>query len=772
MSKRTRFQFGTDMPRPSIRIEKNPGRNQRTVCWLLALVLTVSTLVPAATPAAAEGQQPTGSPTWTVQATAWDSQVSGFFDSWPVSYSGDPAATWSSVGLCRSDRTMSLASAGDARDYQYHDGESHPVLGWTQMAKVDYSATVDCQLKYMMFRPDQLPLECSVSAHGAASTSESTDVYFENPSTVHPATPALLAMFFHPKLMIPFAITSDPCGKALPASARLWGEMWLGSDVSVQTLFDQVPFSMDWSGDPNAESGSSGTGSFSSGPVGCPVVPPNLGGVNWTPPKCGGGSDTDGDGVINGNDNCPEVYNPSPQNDLDTDGRGDACDVVAVAKWRMKDLIVDANNDGLIDAKYIGGNRTSNVPADGGYTVILDGCDSVGPITSYRWKVNEIRYNSTACRIEVRLTEGTGTAYLTVGSDNAGTDTAERRILVRNLLIVSLGDSFASGEGVPRKEAKLAKNVVWDDKPCHRSANAGPARAALALETRDPYTSVTFIHLACSGATTTKGVLGKYPHPPGGGKGEKPQVAEAVKLLHGQKPDAITISLGGNDIGFADAIKTCARYKDCPLEKRRAFTDSRIIKLFKKTLHKETETKLSKLAGRYKKLNACLTGSRKCSIRGAADTPIKVDPGDVFITEYPDMTRDEHGNYCDGALRPPEPSGVADEEFAWADQVVLNGKPGQVFTLDRNFDTDPEFKVTAYGLNGLVARTASLHWNPIGGIFAASHDHGYCSKQNWVNQIEETKFRQGDFRGVFHPNILGHINYAQAILSALVAKLG
>ena len=48
--------------------------------------------------------------------------------------------------------------------------------------------------------------------------------------------------------------------------------------------------------------------------------------------KCAGatGGDLDGDAIPNGSDNCPEVANPS-QADADADGKGDACDSCAVA---------------------------------------------------------------------------------------------------------------------------------------------------------------------------------------------------------------------------------------------------------------------------------------------------------------------------------------------------------------------------------------------------------------------------------------------------------
>lgn len=486
--------------------------------------------------------------------------------------------------------------------------------------------------------------------------------------------------------------------------------------------------------------------------------------ITWDP-----AADRDYDGVEDSLDNCPDDSN-ADQADIDADGIGDICEVVAVFKWKMQDLTLDANGDRIID-RYIGGNRAADVPADGRYPVVLDGCGSSGPVDSWTWNVGGTEIASSTCRKTVLVAEGNVPISLTVSSAAGASDTATGSMKVRNILIVSIGDSFASGEGVPRKHRTDGLPAVWDDKPCHRSAKAGPAKAALRAEKRSAQTSVTFIHLACSGATLTKGVLGPYPDPPGGGAGEKPQIAEARELVNGQVVDAVLISLGGNDIGFSDAITTCARFAKCPSEHRRGLLGGDVTTK-SKTLHSEVQTKLGRVPGRYVKLNECLLVGGTCSIAGAADRPLRRAANGVFITEYPNLTRDGGGSYCDGALRPPLPSGVADEEFAWADEVVLRGVPGSTFKLDVNFGRDINYPVRKDGLNRSIAKTgARLGWNPVTGIHASSRTHGYCANKHWVVQMDESLYRQGDKFGTLHPNTAGHKNYATHITNALVTKL-
>ena len=120
-----------------------------------------------------------------------------------------------------------------------------------------------------------------------------------------------------------------------------------------------------------------------------------------------------------------------------------------------------------------------------------------------------------------------------------------------NIVILALGDSYSSGEGNPDR-TRFGGGLLWADASdaevrkshadAHRSTTAWSAQAALELERSDPHSSVTYVNVAKSGAETDD----VY--------GEGGQIDQASEILGDQKIDAIPISIGGNDGGFAIAV--------------------------------------------------------------------------------------------------------------------------------------------------------------------------------------------------------------------------
>lgn len=124
-------------------------------------------------------------------------------------------------------------------------------------------------------------------------------------------------------------------------------------------------------------------------------------------------------------------------------------------------------------------------------------------------------------------------------------------VQVKDLLVVGLGDSFASGEGnpdvpvqlhqssaltyggqppvVPMRETAypqvtpdqlhesaaqdrlVAARAGWISRDCHRSQYSYQVRAALQLALEDRTRAVTLVHLACTGAEATLGLFGDKP---------------------------------------------------------------------------------------------------------------------------------------------------------------------------------------------------------------------------------------------------------------------
>lgn len=318
---------------------------------------------------------------------------------------------------------------------------------------------------------------------------------------------------------------------------------------------------------------------------------------------------------------------------------------------------------------------------------------------------------------------------------------------------------------------------------CHQSKFSGQALAALQIEQGDPKTSVTFIHLACTGSTVFAGLF-ESPDPAGTKPAHlrdlKPQLIAAAELSTGREVDAFVTSIGGNDVHFADIITQCITTEPCftsveieaaPTEQIAAVCDPFNLRSIlpagftpfgacEAFLHKQFSVSVgsTNAADLFEKgLNGDPAGASEAERMSLPAKYGKVDqeirrmwpdftPDRMFITPYPMVTRDQDGNIC-GLDQSPAKTlpGISPAEFLWAEQVVTRR------------------------LNDTIAQQgATLGWTVVEGIEQSFRLHGYCSANAWMVRIGESFTQQMDHMGTAHPNEAGHRAYAEKIRAALL----
>jgi hypothetical protein len=379
-------------------------------------------------------------------------------------------------------------------------------------------------------------------------------------------------------------------------------------------------------------------------------------------------------------------------------------------------------------------------PAYDYYYINFDACSSstdTSPIVSYLWKIQgnnglSKTISESSCKIThpALLQQGNYSVTLTVKTQDGRTNAVISNVQVKDLLIISIGDSYASGEGNPDQPQRfdflgfVKKGPVWQDKRCHRSANAGPAQAALEIERADPHTSVTFKSYACSGATIKQGLIGSYDgtEPPDGPHELlSPQTWQLTRAIcsiatsandptclnNGRQVDILMISIGGNDIGFSNIIKACIQIFGCDTSN---------------TIRNNLNSAFSSLPVLYDSL--------------AADIKKRFRVSNILITEYPDPTHNSQGGYCSNIL-----GGIGYAEVKWANQNVLTRLNQAVLDASKK--------------NG---------WTYVSGIASRYGSHGYCAgDQRWFRTIEDSRNIQGPFccpwksTGTMHPNMPGQM---------------
>jgi lysophospholipase L1-like esterase len=495
-------------------------------------------------------------------------------------------------------------------------------------------------------------------------------------------------------------------------------------------------------------------------------------------------------------------------------------------EWSMPARFgLDSNADGLIDVPN--GSAYAQAASFGAcdpcpeprFTVLFDGSSTEATLDEvvltpayHRWELvrddgSTIGYITRNPRLVARLAAGRYRISLTITvpvPSGSATARAVRDVVVEDLLIVAMGDSYAAGDGNPEIPRHGNTNEVWadgagatgataDHAAAHRATLAWPAQAALALERADPASSVTFLSVASSGATIDRGLLGGQ-----NGSLPDPQLTRIADLVGDREIDALLISIGGNDVGFGNLIRglvdadplldpICYRTDlanvwasvadgDWNRESRLRWTITNPFSIGCRTVTTSGRQVVAGLGALSSEFDRLATAIRQ-----------QLGPVPVYVMEYPDPTghqRDGANVLCNAIVDDAAPFGF--HEISRSEQLA---------GLER----------VLRPLNTTIAAAAEAHgWTYVGGVADAFADgHGYCAAWpgsgdrslddpdgwftnravagptpdpgdeavSWYRTAAQSAALQGGSRfettGTLHPNELGQRVMAERLLEIL-----
>ncbi|MFT3877744.1 MAG: SGNH/GDSL hydrolase family protein [Propioniciclava sp.] len=321
------------------------------------------------------------------------------------------------------------------------------------------------------------------------------------------------------------------------------------------------------------------------------------------------------------------------------------------------------------------------------------------------------------------------------------------------------GDSFASGEGLPTYEEGTNvtgfnwKNPLtwwptnWDDERnmCHRSGTSYQAQVFETLRSKGAFGGQSYRSEACSGST----VPNIYSDNQQGNAGEGPQMYEQPTTADETGPftnipqDAslITLSMGGNDIGFADVLQNCVTAgivgSGCgdtgALQKR-------IDQVYGTNGSPGTlEQQLAKVKSEHPDARIILMGYPQ------------------LFSEASLYLRDSNGDLI---MAPASPYGGGGPIMTWNgsgmdidDQKWANMMAGRINTSGQQ-----------------MAERLGIEWiDPTSAFVGPGYDHRIGSDDPWINGLSAGS-NSGDFtlnNGSFHPNQGGHDAMAGLLLQQI-----
>jgi lysophospholipase L1-like esterase len=272
---------------------------------------------------------------------------------------------------------------------------------------------------------------------------------------------------------------------------------------------------------------------------------------------------------------------------------------------------------------------------------------------------------------------------------------------------VAIGDSYSSGEGVQ----PFFPDSATPGDTCHRSTGAYGFNIAFPGVQLKPEE-----FLACSGAQTINVLPFSYGGvPQNNALGELPQLQKFYPppregtLIVNPDTDMVTITIGGNDLGFAEFLTKCFFQIAPPCDSDAYHPYYGSIKSLKQFVSESLP----------------FVGSRVASVYAAIKA--QAPNASVFVLGYPHMFGGNSS--CTGLMAPFTPS-----ERRWLDSV-------------------------GDALNQRIAASAAAvgaHFIPVSGAFQT---HGACAPDPWINGVNVVSFAR------FHPTAMGQYVYARTLSS-------
>jgi len=479
------------------------------------------------------------------------------------------------------------------------------------------------------------------------------------------------------------------------------------------------------------------------------------------------------------------------------------------------------------------------------------------------------------CEEEVtaRVSYGRTThAQVDIARSDGASDRAATDIAVRDRLIAGLGDSIGSGDGNPDRAIALTDDgfcfrrflagagreyfrpgragyrgakacdsageaqradwgqhgARWLNAACHRSLYGYQMRTALALAIENAHDAVTFVPLACTGATIESGLLDRQrAREAACGPGRRcpanvaPQLAQlrdTLALARRQRPertvDLVLLTIGANDIGFSELVADAIVKSET---ERALFRRSGMIA----AVEDAEQTLNARLPVSFARLRAALKGM------------VGGNLAHVVFVSYGHPALQEGGSLCGGGLAGFDihPAFAVDPARLQRVSDFVSGKffpalralatcegnlcqdpasermtfvdAHQLAFADHGFcaraETDPAFDVACFSASG-----ESFHHDP---VEAATHPlvcdrsvtefRPYASRARWIRTADDSYFTamtypeglpaslqpsdihdatwgltSAVYGGALHPTAEGHAAMADAALPAAREILG